>query len=357
MSKVGILPVPGDETLEFDGFSKLQIRIIVVNTVTSVLATIGLILRFYTRTCLMQRRLALDDFLLFASWAVYLSSFVIILTVFPCGYGKHLWNVTEELLQCYIKKRLSIALTYFWPPTLAKLSLIVLYYRISLNTGFRVALYVIAFVITTYTIAFTAIISGPCKPLNVDIDTCLNDITLAQAVLNISTDGVLVLMPVVMLWGLNMPRRQKVSVCCILALASGVAVIASCARIACIRAMIGNQDVLYRQGLGAVWSAVEVNIGILCNCLATLKPFVQRHLPWLVSLVGSDESSSSEEGKAKDSTARFGRFVRSGRKSGGSATGAGNYQLHSFGRDKEACMFGEADGRSTTVTSCIDTLK
>lgn len=126
--------------------------------------------------------------------------------------------------------------------------------------------------------------------------------------------------------------------------------------------MIDNPDVLYTQGSAAVWSAVEINIGILCNCLAMLKPFVRRHLPWLVSLVGS-EGSSSSEGKAKDSAVRFGRFLRSGRKSSGSgagvgdAAGAGNYQLHSFGRDKEACKFGEADGRSTTVTSRSDTLK
>lgn len=129
--------------------------------------------------------------------------------------------------------------------------------------------------------------------------------------------------------------------------------------------MIDNPDVLYTQGSAAVWSAVEINIGILCNCLAMLKPFVRRHLPWLVSLVGSaDASSSSEEGKAKDSAVRFGRFRRSGRKSGSngggggcSGAGAGNYQLHSFGRDKEACKFGEADGRSTTVTSRSDTLR
>lgn len=127
--------------------------------------------------------------------------------------------------------------------------------------------------------------------------------------------------------------------------------------------MINNPDVLYTQGSAAVWSAVEINIGILCNCLAMMKPFVRRHLPWLVSLVGSDGSSSSSEAKAKDSAASFGRFRRSGRKSGGSGAdgaaraGAGNYQLHSFGRDKEACKFGEADGRSTTVTSRSDTLK
>lgn len=127
--------------------------------------------------------------------------------------------------------------------------------------------------------------------------------------------------------------------------------------------MINNPDILYTQGSAAVWSAVEINIGILCNCLAMLKPFVRRHLPWMVSLVGSDGSSSSEEGKSRDSAVRFGRFRRSSRKSGGSgaagevACTAGNYQLHSFGRDKEACKFGEADGRSTTVTSRSDTLR
>lgn len=25
------------------------------------------------------------------------------LKVFPCGFGKHLWSVTEEQLQCYMK--------------------------------------------------------------------------------------------------------------------------------------------------------------------------------------------------------------------------------------------------------------
>lgn len=60
MSKVGILPVPEGETSEFDGFSELQVRILVVYIVTSALATVGLILRFYTGACLNQRRLGPD---------------------------------------------------------------------------------------------------------------------------------------------------------------------------------------------------------------------------------------------------------------------------------------------------------
>lgn len=60
MSKVGIMPVPEGETPEFDGFSELQVRILVVYIVTSALATVGLILRFYTGACLNQRRLGPD---------------------------------------------------------------------------------------------------------------------------------------------------------------------------------------------------------------------------------------------------------------------------------------------------------
>lgn len=87
--------------------------------------------------------------------------------------------------------------------------------------------------------------------------------------------------------------------------------------------MIGNPDVLYTQGSAAVWSAVEINIGILCNCLATMKPFVRRHMPWLVTLIGAVSGGSSA--KARDSDRRFGN----GRGSRAS------YQLHSFGQDNE----------------------
>lgn len=87
--------------------------------------------------------------------------------------------------------------------------------------------------------------------------------------------------------------------------------------------MIESPDVLYSQGSAAVWSAVEINIGILCNCLATMKPFVRRHMPWLVSLVGAVSRGSS--GKARDSDGRFGN---------GQGSGA-SYQLHSIGCDNE----------------------
>lgn len=168
MHKVGIEPAPPGRVPNFDSPSDLQVGILAVYVVTSFLATIGLALRFYTGAVIV-RNLGLDAcrlrpsdnkiasasgcagrekqdwftrpysmsscsrpqkemvsretyhswhmhireltrhsiVLLFASWAVYLASFVGMLKVFPCGFGKHLWSVTEAQLKCYVDVRLS----------------------------------------------------------------------------------------------------------------------------------------------------------------------------------------------------------------------------------------------------------
>lgn len=115
---------------------------------------------------------------------------------------------------------LFLGVSYLWPPTLAKLSLVVLYHRINPSRTYRFILYAIAFVCTVFTVILTVLLAAPCNPLKPDTTMCLNNIALAQAILNISTDGVLILMPVVMLWNLQMPKKQKITVGFILVLAS-----------------------------------------------------------------------------------------------------------------------------------------
>jgi hypothetical protein len=65
------------------------------------------------------------------------------------------------------------------------------------------------------------ILSRPCDPLDVGSSSCLNDVALAQGVLNTFTEGLLVLMGVRMLWCLNMTPKQKVTRGCLLCLGTG----------------------------------------------------------------------------------------------------------------------------------------
>lgn len=123
------------------------------------------------------------------------------------------------------------------------------------------------------------------------------------------------------------------------------AIIASCVRIAYVRAMLNNRDVLYTQGSAAVWSAVEINIGILCNCLAMLKPFVRRHMPWLKSLIGVRSAAGDGYHFQKNSSAAAATALRRDNIGRGSN---GMYELYSVGRDR-AFGFGVGKVMGTEV--------
>lgn len=138
----------------------------------------------------------------------------------PAGFGKHMWDVTAVQLQGYLKLLLALALTYIWPPTLAKLSIVWLFYRINPKMGFPYCLHIVGVSIFAYTVVFTALFAGPCNPNAVGSGVCLNHIAVAQAVLNIFTDAVLIAIPIPMVHALNMPIKTKITVGVILALGS-----------------------------------------------------------------------------------------------------------------------------------------
>ncbi|AEO68745.1 uncharacterized protein THITE_2118352 [Thermothielavioides terrestris NRRL 8126] len=319
--EVGVMPPPPGVTPDFHHTTPTQISFIAVFAVTFALATIALLLRVYTRAFVVKS-LGLDEPLLISAWAVTLVFFIESLKAMPAGFGRHLYEVTATQLTGYLQLLLVLALTYIWPPTLTKLSILVLYWRISPNKIFRVCIAVTAVVLIGYTVTFTVLFSGPCNPLlgTPESAVCLNNIAVAQAVLNITTDGVIIFLPIPTIHSLHMPLKQRITVGGILALGSA-ACIASIVRVAYVRAMVNNPDVTFTQCSAAVWSLLEMNLGILCNSLAALKPFVRRHLPSLFSKTGSGAGGD----RTDDS---YAKRSKSSRKWGHS------YQLHSVGNGK-----------------------
>ncbi|KXX73373.1 Puromycin-sensitive aminopeptidase [Madurella mycetomatis] len=316
--EVGLMPPPPGVIPDFHHTTSVQVSFIAVFAMTFTLATIALLLRVYTRV-LVVKSVGLDEPLLIGAWAITLAFFIESLRAMPAGFGRHLYEVTATQLVGYLERLLVLALTYIWPPTLTKLSILVLYWRISPNKIFRANIIATAVVLIAYTITFTVLFSGPCNPLlgTPESQVCLNNIAISQAVLNIVTDGVIIFLPIPTILSLHMPLKQRISVGAILALGSA-ACIASIARVAYVRAMVDNPDVTFTQCSAAVWSLLEMNLGILCNSLAALKPFVRRHLPSLFSKTGSGA------GKTDDSYIKHSKGSR----------GLGHsYQLHSVGNE------------------------
>ncbi|KAK3297418.1 uncharacterized protein B0H64DRAFT_473530 [Chaetomium fimeti] len=323
---VGMMPPPPNVTPDFYHTTSVQIAFIAVFGVTFALATIALLLRFYTRVFVVKS-VGLDEPLLISAWAVTLAFFVVSVQAMPSGFGRNMYEVTQLQLVGYLEKLLMLALTYIWPPTLTKLSILVLYWRISPDRTFRICIVATAVVLIAYTATFTGLFCGPCNPLlgTPESAVCLNNIAVSQAVLNIVTDGVIIILPIPTIHGLNMALKQRVTVGLILGLGSA-ACIASIVRVAYVRAMVANPDVTFTQCSAAVWSLLEMNLGILCNSLAALKPFVRQHMPNLFSSNGwgSDDrkpgagSSSSGYPSKRSKSRAWGH----------------TYQLHSVGAGK-----------------------
>jgi hypothetical protein len=107
-----------------------------------------------------------------------------------------------------------------WSPTLSKLSILSVLWRISSVQQFRLGVYIVSGMLLIYTITFTGLLSGPCNPKNVGGGTCLNNLAISQVVLNIATDLSIIILPIPTLYKLQMPFRKKVVAGAIMSLGS-----------------------------------------------------------------------------------------------------------------------------------------
>lgn len=63
----------------------------------------------------------------------------------------------------------------------------------------------------------------------------------------------------------------------------GITCVISILRLSALYAISKSSDVSWDNPLAAIWSSLEVNVGILCSCLPTLKGLVTRYFPSLFS--------------------------------------------------------------------------
>ncbi|QPC70596.1 hypothetical protein HYE68_001348 [Fusarium pseudograminearum] len=320
---VGGMPPPEGVTPDFDGSSPLQKSIVVIYSCTFAVATILLMLRLYTGIVIV-RKLDWDIPLIILSWGVSMGFFIGVMLAIPSGFGKHLWNVRASSLTGYFQLLLVLGLTYVWPPTLAKLAILVLYYRLIPNRGFRWAIYGTAAGLVIYTIVFTILLAWPCHPLKPGTTACVVNLTVSQGVLNIVSDAIVIILPIPLIHRLNMPLRQRITAGLLLALGSAV-IIVSCIRFGYVKKMENNPDVTWTQASTSQWSCIEMNTGIICNCLAHLKPFVRKHLPCLSKFVTRGSSNMSHPTDRSQGRSHKWRGDKASHK----------YELHSVGRAQQ----------------------
>ncbi|EMF11630.1 uncharacterized protein SEPMUDRAFT_149566 [Sphaerulina musiva SO2202] len=113
---------------------------------------------------------------------------------------------------------------------------------------------------------------------------CLNRLAVwfSNAAMNIITDIATTILPLPVLKSLNLPKRQRYVLMFVFGM-GGVVCVISVLRLSSLYTISISTDVSWDNPLAAIWSSCEVNVGILCSCLPTLKGCVARYFPVLFS--------------------------------------------------------------------------
>lgn len=94
--------------------------------------------------------------------------------------------------------------------------------------------------------------------------------SMASTALNMATDLVIACLPLPVLNKLQLPSRQKYALMGVFALA-GFVIIISILRLPSLIKLWETKDTSYKNPMVMIWSSVEINVGIICSCLPTLR--------------------------------------------------------------------------------------
>lgn len=188
-----------------------------------------------------------------------------------------------------------------------KTSILIFYLRLAKNTQkvLRMASWATLGVVNLAGTVLTLMNIFQCKPIAAawspleGSSRCIPLLTefICAAPVNIVTDLAILALPIPVLTGMRLPPRQKT----ILVLTFGLGIfvtIVDVIRIYYLQQAIssvttsisndpnsrfgGQQEFSFNASLSLMWSAVEVNVGMMCACIPTLKPLIIKILPAMI---------------------------------------------------------------------------
>ncbi|OGE50290.1 hypothetical protein PENARI_c017G04799 [Penicillium arizonense] len=233
-------------------------RILLATGITTFVALILVLARFYVRIFII-RNVGWDDYTMALTMLLSLCGFAII--------------VPEGI--------------YLWAIGLVKVSIGLFLLRFAPQKGYKIFIWVVIVLMTLYTAICFLTLVFECKDIRTNWDKnvvseCFSSrqlliLSYTNTALNILTDLIFALLPIFMLRHLQVNRRVKASLVCILGL--GIfACAAAFVKISILPNYGRNGDFLWDYTNLTIWVVTECNTGIMAGSLPTLKPLFKRVL-------------------------------------------------------------------------------
>jgi len=117
---------------------------------------------------------------------------------------------------------------------------------------------------------------------------CINEYSFlaANAALNITSDIMILVLPMPIVWRLHIKKSQKLAISSIFLL-GGFVCLASIIRYTYLKEVI-PVDITFTNLPAGIWSLIEMSIGLVCACLPVMRPLLQYLVPkWVSTLADS----------------------------------------------------------------------
>lgn len=290
-----------------------------VTTATLVLASLFVGARLISRVCIVHR-VGWDDYIMILAWfiAFFLSTTIDVGA--KRGLGRHDADIADEHRMGLRLCEYIFSILYNPALMATKTSVLVFYLRLAKNTQtiLRMGSWAVLVIVNLAGVILTFMNVFQCQPIAAAWDTdvtstqCIPLLTefICSAPVNIVTDLAILALPLPVLTGMRLPPRQKTIL--ILTFALGIFVtVVDVVRIYYLQQAIAivpinpsaDPAAIYGQSSGfswnaslsLMWSAVEVNVGITCACIPTLKPLVIRILPGILVDAESTRRMSQQD--------------------------------------------------------------
>ncbi|KAJ8116664.1 hypothetical protein OPT61_g1959 [Boeremia exigua] len=225
------------------------------------------------------------------------------------GFQWHVWDQTRETLITARQITMAIEINYMICTTLIKISILCFYRRITGSVTITFVYWVWASIIfcAVYGITFIFLIAFTCHPANgffylFDLTwrlqnevTCRNEGAIIVAVAAISTvqDFIIALLPVFLIWKLQIPRIQKLALCGIFGLGLVTCVCGILRTYYATYVYYYTYDITWYAYYGWIWTALEADLAVICASAPALKIFFRRYFSMTTTRSGYTKSNGS----------------------------------------------------------------
>ncbi|KAI1422517.1 hypothetical protein F5Y12DRAFT_799495 [Xylaria sp. FL1777] len=282
-----------------------------------IFAILNVVLRFTARRLIRNGIIRAEDWLaLFALTAATAQVFSTLFFSIPHGLGRHIWVGPPDAMRAASLALFIAEITYTVTMTVIKYSTLVFYWHVfSMKKSIRVPIMILSGLISLWGIAIILVTSLQCIPTRATWERfdpvnpllpseykCGVDVgafVIANAVPNIITDALIVLLPIPYVLSLHLRRSQKIALGGTFLLGLLVT-LTSVLRLAFFQKVAyTDPDVTWTFTVPVIWSNVECNLAIAVSSLPFLKPILNLILHRRVS----DPSTTNKSGRAGGTTA------------------------------------------------------